>query len=55
MESAQNLGTEKPPPLLASDGVRIFEKETILSFSPSALFDRIGSWKVQGTERGAAN
>jgi hypothetical protein len=38
MESAQNLGTEKPPPLLASDGVRIFEKETTLSSSPAASF-----------------
>lgn len=35
MESAQNLGTEKPPPLLASDGVRILENETTLPSSPA--------------------
>lgn len=36
-ESAQNLGTEKPPPLLASEGVRILanDKDRTLSLSSS--------------------
>ncbi|XP_044969840.1 uncharacterized protein LOC123429941 [Hordeum vulgare subsp. vulgare] len=45
MVSAQYLGTEKPPPLLASDCVRVLANDAGFSCSPSAA-TAASSWTL---------